>query len=171
MFRIGDVVIYGSKGLFHIESIGTLDFVNDKTKDYYTLKSVFDKNGSWVYCPVEHSSYIRPVMKQEEIAEYLREIPDIQIDSIKNMRNADLINHYKEILDSHDFTLYLKTIREIIQKNAAGDQWKVPGQIDNQYLQILLNLVSQEIAYVYGESSEEAKNKVMQKCWECRHSA
>ena len=62
MFRVGQYVVCGNKGVCTIEDITTLDISGvDKAKLYYILKPQYI-TASTVYVPVENASSLREVL-------------------------------------------------------------------------------------------------------------
>ena len=67
MFKVGDYVICGNKGVCSVENITTLSISGvDKERMYYILKPLY-MNGSTVYVPVDSAGEsMRKVLEREE---------------------------------------------------------------------------------------------------------
>ena len=74
-YQIGDVVVFGAEGLCRIEDITEKKFGNEIIQ-YYVLKQLMRGN-SVNYVPVNNEkseSKMRPVLTQEEITHFIRQM-------------------------------------------------------------------------------------------------
>ena len=79
MFKIGEYVVCGNKGVCRVEDITTLDITGvDKERKYYILKPKYI-SGSTVYIPVDSSESMRKVLQPEEARKLIGHIPDIPL--------------------------------------------------------------------------------------------
>ena len=85
VYKIGEYVICGNKGVCEVESITTLDISGvDKGREYYILKPRY-MAGSTVYVPVDSSrESMRPVLNRDEAEKLIDSIPQIPMLTIIN---------------------------------------------------------------------------------------
>ena len=78
MFKIGDYVVCGNKGVCVVENIAALEISGvDKERQYYILKPKY-QSGSTVYVPVDSPrDSIRHVLEKEEAQRLIAAIPEI----------------------------------------------------------------------------------------------
>ena len=85
MFKKGEYVVSGNKGVCVVEDITTLDISGvDKEREYYILKPIYVA-GSTVYVPVDTADgSLRRVLSREEADRLIKGIPDIPLITIAN---------------------------------------------------------------------------------------
>lgn len=112
MFKVGEYVVCGNKGVCVVEDITTLDISGvDKERKYYILKPKY-QSGSTVYVPVDAPrDSIRQVMKREEAQKLIEAIPDIPLLTITNDKLTEQI--YRQCLKSGSCEEYVKIIKTV----------------------------------------------------------
>ena len=86
-YQIGDVVVFGAEGLCRIEDITEKKFGKEIIQ-YYVLKQLMRGN-SVNYVPVNNEksvSKMRPVLTEEEITQFIRQMPLQEVPWIENNR-------------------------------------------------------------------------------------
>ena len=90
MFNVGDFVVYGSKGVCKVVSIGSLP-TGDADRLYYTLAPVYIK-GSTVFTPVDNTKVVlRKLISRDEAEEILGNIPSIHSLDIENEKERETV--------------------------------------------------------------------------------
>ena len=123
MFKKGEYVVSGNKGVCVVEDITTLNISGvDKEREYYILKPIY-LSGSTVYVPVHTAdSTMRKVLSHEEADQLIREIPDIPLITISNDKLLE--QEYRGCMKTNDCAEWIKIIKTIYQRKqkrlAAG---------------------------------------------------
>lgn len=112
MFKIGDYVICGNKGVCTVENITTLDIAGvDRERKYYILKPLY-MGGSTVYVPVDSSrESMRNVLKREEAERLIEAIPEIPLLAITNDKLTEQV--YKECMKANSCEELIRMIKTI----------------------------------------------------------
>lgn len=112
VYKVNQVVSYGSQGVYKISEIADKN-ITGKIIKYYVLKSV-KGNNSIVYVPVDNEklvSRIRPVLTAEEVHEIINEMPNEEISWIDN--DDERKNKFREVLSQSNPLELAKMIRTI----------------------------------------------------------
>ncbi len=97
MYKVGDLIIYGSSGVCKVEDIGVPNITGiNNNKDYYTLKPVY-QDGK-IFTPVDTSIFMRPIMSYKEVQELIDIIPTMQKDLVYDKNARVVEDYYKEFL-------------------------------------------------------------------------
>lgn len=112
MFKVGDYVICGNKGVCTVESITTLNIAGvDKEREYYILKPLY-MGGSTVYVPVDSSKEsMRSVLKRDEAQKLIEAIPRIPLMVITNEKLTEQM--YKDCIKKNSCEELVKMIKTI----------------------------------------------------------
>jgi len=95
MFKIGDIIIYGSQGACRVEDIGVPDISGIiQGKLYYTLSPIF-VDGK-IFIPVDTTIYMRPIITKEEAENIITQIPNIDTGIVENQNYKIMEDHYKK---------------------------------------------------------------------------
>ena len=118
MFKVGDWVIYGGKGVCKVVNIGKLESMSvAKNKDYYTLEPVHFSE-SRIFTPVDNQKVvIRSVITKEAAMELIDEIPQIETLWITDEKRREL--EYKEALKTCECRELVKIIKTIYQRKQS----------------------------------------------------
>lgn len=155
MFRVNDLVLYGSDGICRITEI-TKRLFREKTVEYYVLKPVYNKNAT-LFVPTENeqlTAKMRPALTKEEIRTIIQDMPESEIVWIEDEAERKL--RYREILssgNSHELVKLIKTlyIRQQQQK-AIG---KKLHMADERFFREAEKLLYNEFAVVLDIPQEE----------------
>ena len=149
MFEIGDLVMYGVRGVCRVKEITELDWSSaEKGKKYYVFEPLY--KGDPIYVPVDNDKvYMRHVMDREEILALIDSMPDIETDDRKARSIQQLARSYQTAIDSHEAKDLVKLTKSIHKKRKAAEaQDKQLGQIDVRYMEHAEDLLFGEIAAV-----------------------
>lgn len=157
MYKIGEFIVYGNQGVCEVEDISKLNSpITNEITNYYQLKPLHG-NGN-VFVPVDANVFMRLIITFDEIKKIITEIPDIRDTryDIKNVR--ELQNHYKTLLNSHEFTDTLKAMISLKNKKEdLAESNKKLGQMEEQFLRVAKELVEDEFSVALGISKKEAE--------------
>jgi len=112
MFGKGEYVVYGSKGIFRVNDVTTLQLDGiDKDRLYYVLAPVGGKQGT-VYVPVDSNKTImRCVISKDEADKLISEIPSIELIWVDNDKLRE--NKYKECINSCECREWVRIIKTL----------------------------------------------------------
>ncbi|MDL2212237.1 CarD family transcriptional regulator [Erysipelotrichaceae bacterium OttesenSCG-928-M19] len=128
MYKIDQIINYGSKGICQITDIVTKQ-INDNNQTYYVLKPIYDAS-STIYVPQDNkdlTAKLCQIISKEEIFDVLDNMGtefDLWSDN-KNEREA----MYRDILESGNQLEILKLIKTIYEK-------RVEKELDNKKLHL-----------------------------------
>lgn len=167
MFKVGDLVMYGSIGVCRIIEIGRPSFL-DKDDDtlFYFLEPVY-KSGM-AYAPVaDKSDDIRKVITKKEANRLLSSIEDIEEDNFTTPSIQQLSQHYQSIIDQYSCEALLGLAKSILLKEIrAAKNNKKLGQIDKKFMKKTEELLYGEFAAVLKKDKEEIESIVRSKVQE-----
>ncbi|WP_122640250.1 CarD family transcriptional regulator [Romboutsia sp. Marseille-P6047] len=160
MYKVGDLIIYGSSGVCKVEDIGVPNITGiNNNKDYYTLKPVY-QDGK-IFTPVDTNIFMRPIMSYKEVQELIDIIPTMQKDLIYDKNARVVEDYYKEFLETHDCSELLILIKMLYEKKADTiNNKKKPSQIDEKFMSIAENLINEEFSVVLGIEKDEVPNYI-----------
>ncbi len=146
MFRIGEYVVCGNKGVCSVEDITTLDISGvDKEKKYYILKPKY-VSASTVYIPVDTAeASMRTVLTRQEAEKLIQSIPQLPVLDIKNEKMVE--QDYKVCMKSNacdEWVKLIKTIYERRQKRLQAGRKETA--VDSKYFKIAEDNLYGELA-------------------------
>ena len=155
MFNIDDIIVYGIKGVYRVENIGTPEIEwLDSSKKYYTLAPVY--RDEKVYIPVDTDVYMRPIISQNEADGLIRSIPDIQVHEASCRNPRSLEASYQKAFDKHDLKELVMILKKTYSKRQkARLSGKKLAQIDERYMKRAENLLFEELAAAIGIEKNE----------------
>ncbi len=162
MFRTGEKVVCGSKGVCSVENITTLDISGvDKMREYYILKPLY-MVASTVYVPVDTAEgSLRRVLTYEEAQELIGRMPEIPQITILNEKFLE--QEYKNCLKTdrcEEWVKVIKTIWSRMQKRIESGR-KVTA-VDARYLKIAQDCLYGEMAVSLSIPREEVEEYINQ---------
>lgn len=160
MYKVGDLVMYGGEGVCRIESIGCPDTPSaDKTRIYYTLKSVF--GGGTTYTPIDTRIRMRPVISCETAQKLVERIPQIQAEHLDGEAARDLADHYRKTMMSYECDDLIKLIKTVYsKKRTAAEKGKKLGQTDEKFMKRAEDMLYSELAVALGIQRDEVKGYI-----------
>lgn len=160
MFKIDDVIVYGSQGICKVEKIEAKQ-IGKQTADYYVLKPLFKENTA-VFVPVQNealTSKMQNVLTKAQAEKLIEKIA--QIDVIKSGDEAEKRELYKTVLSGGDrerLVSLIKTIRS--EREDRRESGKKLNINDEQTLRKAELLLYNEFAFVLGCEPDEVKNVI-----------
>ncbi len=146
MFKKGEFVVYGSKGVCEIQDISPIDIPGaQKDRLYYIMRPVHNNRGT-LYLPIDSDkSVIRPVMTEAQAIALMDEMEDIALLIVEEEKQREVC--YKEALRSCNVRAWVSMIKALLvrkdERLAAG---KKVTALDERYLKATQN-------ELYGEMS------------------
>lgn len=165
MYRKGDYVIYGCKGVCQIREVTTLNMEGiPKDRLYYEMHLVSDP-GSTIFTPVEHEgsrSVMRPLLSEDEARDLLRKIPELEEEWIRDDRAREA--HYRDAVNHGDAEAMLSLIRQLqLRRRARIEQGKKLPVMDSRYLKTAQDNLFQEFSIVLDASREKVESYVAER--------
>jgi len=150
MYKVGDAIVYSSKGIFTISDVKKV-FFSGKREEYYILTPVFDNNSS-VYVPTKNenlTSKMKPVLTKDKVMEVIIEAENKEANWIDD--NDERNEEFSEVLTSGDRTrimLMCKVLHN--RKKELVSKGKHLRIADEQAYKNAKSLITNEFAYVLG---------------------
>lgn len=163
MYSVGDIIVYGTKGVCRVENVGQLPVTDGPAKDrlYYTLSPLFSRDGEKIYSPVDTHVFIRDLISPNEIENCIETVCHKETEGLNCRNKRELAEKYKAIIKSCNCTNILLLIKSLNGKfEDAKEKHKKPSQMDMDFLRNAENIVYGEFAVVLHTSKEEVRKKV-----------
>jgi CarD family transcriptional regulator len=151
VFSVGDKVIYGSNLLCNVSGIQDKEF-NHKTRRYYVIKPIFEKN-STIYFPIDSdviAERIHRILTAEEIYAVLRANQEEEKHWIENDRERE--EQYRQILVKDDRIAILMLMKTLCLRKALGKKFNVS---DERILKDSQKILCEELIYVLNIKREQ----------------
>lgn len=161
MFKKGEYVVYGSKGVCLIADVTHLDMMgSDKDRLYYILHPIQD-SGSTVYLPTDSKkAVIRPVISSEEARQLIDEIPDIEQLGIGDDKKRE--SKYKEAMKSCDCRAWVSIIKTLCtRKKERLAKGKKITALDEKYLRAAEHELYDELSIALDIPQDHMEKYVM----------
>ena len=141
-------------GVCKVTDVSTPDFCRDTGRLYYTLEPVSHRGT--IFCPVDSSVYMRPVLCREEAEELIEMIPGIVASSCAASNMQELNHHYSELMRSHNYEDLLSLLISIYHKKISRLQnnQKI-GTVDETYMKRAESLLYTELSASLGIPENE----------------
>lgn len=146
MYKAGEYVVCGNKGVCVVEKITKLDISGvDKEREYYILKPIY-QSGSTVYVPVDSpKETMRCVLSREEAGELIADIPEIPLLTITNDKLSEQI--YRECLKTGSCREWVRIIKTIyLRKQKRIQAGRKVTAVDSKYFHLAEDSLYGELA-------------------------
>ena len=169
MFRKGELVIYGNDGICRIEEIGIPvgTPMEHSGKEYYMLTPVF--GSGMIYAPLDTKVFMRPILTKEEAEQMIRQMPEIQEESVIGRDVRTLNEMYKGFLATHqceDLVRLIKTLY-VKEKTMEGNGKKL-AKTEQEFSKVAKELLHREFAIALDIPYEEVSVYITKKIEESR---
>lgn len=158
MFRKGEYVVYGTKGVCYVQDIAHVDIPGaDKDRLYYILSPAQSKNGT-VYLPTDsQKAVIRRVMSQSEARQLLEDIPVVENLRVEDEKKRE--ERYKEAMKSCSSRMWVSMIKTLNErKNERIAAGKKITALDERYLRAAKQELCVELSIVLDATPEEMES-------------
>lgn len=155
MFKVNDVIIYGTQGVCRIVDIEEKSISGAK-RNYYVLKPVHD-NGATIFAPTDNEHVLKKMRRLLSRAEIDRLIDSMPEEKAVWMQNdTERKELYKKILASGDHVELIKMIRAIYaHKKERESEGKRLHMIDEHFFKDAEQILYNEFQYVLELNSKE----------------
>ena len=155
MFRINDVIIYGSQGVCRITDIEEKT-VSGAKKSYFVLKPVNDQSATF-FAPTDNAHVLkkmRRLLSAEEIHKLIDAMPEEDADWITNENERKEL--YRKILATGDHMELIKMIKAIYaHKKAREAEGKRLHMSDENFFKDAEQILYHEFQYVLNLHSKD----------------
>lgn len=163
MYKIGDVILYGTDGVCRINEITEKKFGRE-TSQYYVLQSVY-RESSVIYVPVGNEkleSKMRTILSKTEIDSMIESMPGAESIWIENEPIRKV--KYKEIItggNRGELIRMIKALREHrTEQEKSGKKMHIS---DERFLKDAEKILYDEIAHVLHIKPEQVPPYILQK--------
>ena len=163
MFDVGQVVVYSATGVCEIEKIEEKSFGSFSSK-YYILKPLMQKAAT-IFVPTENSALtekIHNILTKQDFEEIFKTVAKRK--PVRPETEAERREGFSEVIskgDRENLILIVYDLRLMQKEQVEGGRRLHIA--DERLMNSAENLLSEEIAYVYGIPKEEALDFVKQK--------
>lgn len=160
MFKKGEYVVCGNKGVCVVEDITTLDISGvDKKREYYILKPVY-MAGSTVYVPVDTSKEsMRNVLTKAEADQLISGIPDIPLITITNDKLLE--QEYKGCMKTNSCEELIRIIKTIyLRRQKRLEEGRKVTAVDAKYFRLAEETLYGELAISLDMSRNDVETYI-----------
>lgn len=147
MYKIDDLIIYGSTGVCRVKDIRKCDLMGSgEAQLCYVLVPLYHDLS--ITTPVENTKvFMRPILTKQEAERLIDSIPELNTEAYHNNIMRQLEAHYKSYLDSHDCAELVKlTISLYSKKRQLQNQNRRFGMIDERFMKQAEELLFGELS-------------------------
>jgi len=147
MFKVGDMILYGSTGVCRVTDITTRDFSGaDADQLFYILIPLY-QNGI-ISTPVNNTKiFMRPIISKDEAERLIDMIPTIRAEAYHSQILQELTEHYEKLLKTYDCTELVELTMSIYAKKQYVEQQKRKfGAVDERFMKQAEELLFGEFA-------------------------
>lgn len=162
MFKVGDFIVYESRGICKVEDITELSLPNaTKGQKYYVLKPVYEEGGK-IYSAVGNDKVImRRMISAEEANELIADIPNIQEMWIGDEKQREM--KYKEAMRSCDCRQWVSIIKTLyLRRESRISQGKKTTNTDDRYFKKAGDNLHGELAMALGKEKTEMESFIIE---------
>ncbi len=164
MFKVGDLVLYGSTGVCRVTDITTRNLVEiDKDQLFYVLTPLYQD--CVISIPVDATSIpIRAIISKEEADQIIQQIPKIKTEVFHSSVLRELNEHYNSYLSTYDCVHLVELCMSVYaKKQQFEEEGRKTGTIDEKFLKLAEELLFGELAVVYGIEKDEVPALISEK--------
>lgn len=164
MFKKGQFIIYGNRGICVVEDITKLSFeVATKEKDYYVLNPYMQPEGK-IYVPVDScKTKMRAVITKDDAMELIDSIPEIELISSDNDKQREL--QYKECIRSCDCKEWVRIIKTLyLRMQQRTEEGKKITATDERYFKTAEDSLYAELSLALKIPKEDMEGYISQRC-------
>ncbi|SFB34390.1 transcriptional regulator, CarD family [Acetitomaculum ruminis DSM 5522] len=170
MFKIGEYVIYGTKGVCRVKDIAILDF-KEISEDgiFYVLEPVNIKNNQ-IYVPVNQDKVVlRKILSKKEALSIIDSVPDLEQVEIPDEKNREV--KYKEVMETGDCKNLFRMIKTM---NARQQKRMAEGRkitiVDDRYLKAAKENLYGEFSIIFHKDKSEMEKLITDRIEETKDS-
>lgn len=163
MFKVGEYVVYGSKGVCQIMDITHLDMSGaDKERLYYVLGPIGD-TASRIYAPTDNQKTVmRKVISKEAAERLIEELPEIELLWVPDDKQREA--KYKEALKTGDYRSWVSIVKTLyLRQRERLAQGKKITALDERYMRVAENELYSELSLTLEIPKENMEDYIKEK--------
>jgi CarD family transcriptional regulator len=163
VFKKGDCVICGGKGVCVIEDITTLNMSGvDKEREYFILKPRY-VSASTVYIPVDTAEEsLRCILTREKAEELIHGIPQIPLIVIKDEKTLE--QEYRVCMKTNQCEEWVRIIKTIfMRKQKRIEAGRKVTALDAKYIKLAEDNLYGELAAALDMSKDSVEAYISEK--------
>lgn len=160
MFKVGDFIVYESRGICKVENITELSLPGAKKgQKYYELKPIYEEAGK-IYSAVDNEKVImRQILTKEEAEALINDIPNIPEMWIGDEKQREM--KYKEAMHSCDCRQWVSIIKTLyLRRESRLSQGKKTTNTDDRYFKKAGENLHGELAMALGMEKGEMEKYI-----------
>ncbi len=164
MYKVGDLIIYGSTGVCKVVDITSRSPAGTKQGQlYYVLVPLYQDYT--IITPTNNTKiFMRPIITKEEAEKIIDMIPSIKAEAYHNSTLNKLTEHYKGLLNTHDCAELLEMCMSIYAKKEIYEQQKRKfGAVDEKYMKRAEELLFGELAAAIGIEKDQVTDYISER--------
>lgn len=160
MFKIGDLIIYGSTGVCQVTDITVMDQVGIERKSYYVIKPLYQ--GGVIYTPVDNKKVMmRPIISPGKAKQLIDSIPSIKAEAFHCRESTQLIKHYDAALKTYNCDQLIELTMSIYaKKQFMLQQNRKFGAVDEKYMKLAEDVLFGEMAAALNINKDEVSEYI-----------
>ena len=162
VYKKGEYVVCGNKGVCMVEDVTTLDISGvDKKREYYILKPVY-MAGSTVYVPVDTAKEsMQSVLTHEEADRLIQSIPNIPLITITNDKLLE--QEYRGCMKTNACEEMIKIIKTIyLRKQKRLEAGRKVTAVDAKYFRLAEDNLYGELAISLNIPRTEVESHIIE---------
>lgn len=164
MYKVGDLIIYGSSGVCEVIAVTQQALPGSaQEQSCYVLKSRYQN--CLITTPAESTKvFTRPVISREEAERLIDTIPSIQAEAYHNRDLRQLEAHYRSSINSHDCgNLITLSMSIYVKQQDFRQQKRRLGAVDERYMRRAEDLLFGELSAALGIPREDVRTYIAAK--------
>ena len=161
MFAIGDMIVYGSDGVFVVSEYASSPIDKHDDRVFYVLRPVYGNVSNLIYTPADNQRVMmRGVMTRDEALSFIDTIPKISLLYIENEKKRRVA--YRDALNECDNEYYVKIIKTVRKKREeCQHQRKRLSESDEEFEKKAKHCLYGELAVSLGMSFNEFERYIL----------
>jgi CarD family transcriptional regulator len=158
MYEPGQLILYGSSGVYRVDALAPLEHITgcDPDKPYYQLSSLHRRER--IYAPVDTAVFMRPLIGRRDAELLLEKAGTILGEAFVSSDSKAIREHYHQMLESHDCEQLIGLIQSVNAKERlSAKARKHMGKIDQEYKKKAEELVCEELSAAFDTPMENAR--------------
>lgn len=162
MYKIGDLILYGSTGVCRVNNIVAhcLPGAEKEEQPYYVLKPLYQD--CIIFIPVNANKvFMRPIISKNEANRLIDMIPFVHAEIYHTPILKQLAEHYEDCMKTYDCADLIElTMSLYAKKKSLEHQKRKFGVLDERYMRRAENLLFGELAAALGIPKNEVPDYI-----------
>ena len=161
MFAIGEMIVYGSDGVFVVSDHSCSPIDKNDDRVFYVLRPVYGNESDIIYTPADNQRVpMRRVMSRDDALALVKTIPDVPLLEIENEKKRRIA--YRDALNECTNENYIKIIKTVQRKKEdCISQRKRLSESDSDYDKKAKHCLYGELAVSLGMTFNEVEEFII----------